>query len=97
MGIVAGVLIATGLVTAYMAWHGQNNAKSDTSQQTIQVTPKAATASSSSNQQYKKGDTFNYHSNKDNKDYTVTMDNSTQGHYTDSKGNYHQVTLKEGN
>ncbi|MCC4370516.1 hypothetical protein LMB49_03775 [Limosilactobacillus reuteri] len=97
VGIVAGVLIATGLGTAYMAWQGQNNVKSDTSQQAIQVTPKTATASSSSKQQYKKGDTFNYHSNKDNKDYTVTMDNSTQGHYTDSKGNYHQVTLKEGN
>lgn len=94
VGLIAGILIATGLGAGYLAWEGQHQAKNSTQHQTIQVVPNSS--SSSNSHEYSKGDTFNYHSDKDNKDYTVTMDNSTQGHYTDSKGNYHQVTLKEG-
>ncbi len=96
VGILAGVLITLGLGTAYLGWQSQQVKNSSNSeQQTIQVTP--SNTSNFESHHYKKGDTFTYYSDKDKKDYTITMDDDKQGHYTDAKGNYHQVTLKEGN
>lgn len=91
LGVVAIVGIAVGGTTLVL-----NHQRSVSQPQVVQ-TQSSSTSSvvSASSSSYKKGDKWTYHNTKDGKDYEVTMDNETTGHYTDGDGNQHQITLNK--
>ena len=62
------------------------------SQPTVVQTSNNATAP-----KYSNGSTWMFHDPKTGKNYTVTMDNSTQGHYTDDHGQKHVVQVENNN
>lgn len=103
-GIVVGTVAVIGLSissTVLFMNHSQNNQPVKTEQtvpsNNASSSVKDTTSSSSQAPSYKKGDTWSYHSNSDNNNYTVTMDNPYTGHYTDKNGQEHTVTLKNNN
>ena len=91
LGVVAIVGIAVGGTTLVL------NHQRAVSQPQVVQTQSSSTSSvvSASSSSYKKGDKWTYHNTKDGKDYEVTMDNETTGHYTDGDGNQHQITLNK--
>lgn len=91
LGVVAILGIAVGGTTLVL------NHQRAVSQPQVVQTQSSSTSSvvSASSSSYKKGDKWTYHNTKDGKDYEVTMDNETTGHYTDGDGNQHQITLNK--
>lgn len=91
LGVVAIVGIAVGGTTLVL-----NHQRSVSQPQVVQTQSSSTSAVvSDSSSSYKKGDKWTYHNTKDGKDYEVTMDNETTGHYTDGDGNQHQITLNK--
>ncbi len=105
-GTVVGMLVALGIGMGgtYAIMHDQNN-NADNNTRTEQSSTKdssstPASSSSSANSasvtdtvaSYKPGDTWTYRAS-DGKNYTVTMDNATTGHYTSDDGQQHQITI----
>lgn len=70
-----------------------SSAVSSSTPSSTQTSTQPSVASDNSVKKYKAGDTWTYHNKDDNKNYTVTMDNATTGHYTDRNGQQHTVTL----
>lgn len=91
-----GVLAVGGLTFGILGYHNMNSSQ-NTVRTSAVVTKTDKNRSqpkiSDSVKQYKQGDTWTYHNSTDNKDYTVTMDNPTHGHYTDQNGQQHIITL----
>lgn len=84
VALVAVVIITAGVTTLVTNHNNQAQTTSVSSSQESVV-------SSSSAKDYQKGDTWTY--SKDGHKYKVTMDNSTEGHYTDQDGRQHRITL----
>lgn len=91
---VGGTMLATG-------HNSSDNGSSSSSVRTEQTSTSSASSSrpsvSDSVKTYKKGDTWTYHNDSDDQNYTVTMDSDSTGHYTDKNGQQHTVTLNANN
>lgn len=103
--MVMGALAIAGLsVGGTMLAVGHNGSSSDNDSSSVR-TEQTSTSNASSSQPsvsdsvktYKKGDTWTYHNDSDNQNYTVTMDSDSTGHYTDKNGQQHTVTLNANN
>lgn len=77
--------ITFGGIFVYNQGRGQAN--------DVQNTAVSQTSTTSSSQEYKKGDQRIYH-DPDGKSYVVTMDSPSSGHYTDDKGVQHTLTYQ---
>lgn len=91
-GLVAGfivALVAVIIITAGVTTLVTNH--NNQAQTTSVASSQESVVSSSSAKDYQKGDTWTY--SKDGHKYKVTMDNSTEGHYTDQDGRQHRITL----
>lgn len=84
VALVAVVIITAGVTTLVTNHNNQ-------AQTTSVASSQESVVSSSSAKDYQKGDTWTY--SKDGHKYKVTMDNSTEGHYTDQDGRQHRITL----
>lgn len=90
LAIVAIAGLAIGGTAMYMHMH---SSQEQSKQQASTVTQPTVSDKINSNPTYKKGDSWTYRNSKDNRNYTVTMDNARTGHYTDKDGQQHTVTL----
>lgn len=99
VGIIVAMLAVAGLSvggTAMALGHDQNQVRTE---QSVSSSSDSQPHVESDNKttQYKAGDTWTYYNKDDQKNYTVTMDNGSMGHYTDKNGQQHSITLKNNN
>lgn len=99
---VVGALAIIGLsiggtAMAFQHHEGQVQTEQSSSVSSSTSSTQPSVASDNAVKKYKAGDTWTYHNKDDNKNYTVTMDNATTGHYTDKNGQQHTITLSNNN
>lgn len=99
--MIMGGLALVGLCVGGTAMFMQHQANVRIEQATSSVSrsvssrPQAQAVNDNVTKKYHAGDTWTYHNEDDDKNYTVTMANSTTGYYTDKNGQQHTITLKK--
>lgn len=101
MGALAIAVLSVGGTMLAVGHNSSDNGSSSSSVRTEQTSTSSTSSSqpsvSDSVKTYKKGDTWTYHNDSDDQNYTVTMDSDSTGHYTDKNGQQHTITLNANN